>query len=201
MAGCSTPPPGRAKVCAAPLEAKLYLREWLKQTSRTAEAFGTIEPALESHFAKYPAFILRIALTLHAAQIVMNESELARDPAAFPVPIETMQAAARFLKRASLHAVTLYLGRDGSEIQALARDVGKAIIAHKWPMVARRDLIARVRAFRNAEPQAQDTVLRYLVDLAWLRPLDSAYVKLTPVRIRSEPSPRRQVRGSGGPRA
>lgn len=169
------------------LEAKLYLREWLKQTSRTAEAFGTIEPALESHFAKYPAFILRIALTLHAAQIVMNESELARDPAAFPVPIETMQAAARFLKRASLHAVTLYLGRDGSEIQALARDVGKAIIAHKWPMVARRDLIARVRAFRNAEPQAQDTVLRYLVDLAWLRPLDSAYVKLTPVRYEVNP--------------
>jgi hypothetical protein len=169
------------------VDAQQYFRNWLKQTTAMAQGFGTIEPALESHFAKYPTFLLRIALTLHAAQIVMNDNRYSADPAASPVSLETLQAAAKFLKRASLHAVALYLGRDGSEIHSLARDVGKAILARKWPTVARRDLIGSVHSFRKAEPYAQDAVLRLLVDLGWLWPDDSGYTKAVPARYDVNP--------------
>jgi Protein of unknown function (DUF3987) len=170
------------------IDAQEFLQAWLKQNQLAQEAFGAMEPALEAHLAKYPSFILRLALTFHAANIVNQEHEQARDPAAFPVSLATLQTAARFLKRATLHAVAIYLDRkSGSDVYELARDVARAILARAWIQVARRDLIQGVRAFRKASDQLQDSVLRLFVDLAWLRYAEGGYQKATPARYDVNP--------------
>jgi hypothetical protein len=169
-------------------DAQEFLQAWLKQNQLAQEAFGAMEPALEAHLAKYPSFILRLALTFHAANIMNQEHELARDPAAFPVSLATIQTAARFLKRATLHAVAIYLDRkSGSDVYELARDVARAILARAWTQVARRDLIQGVRCFRKASDQLQDSVLRLFVDLGWLRYAEGGYQKATPARYEVNP--------------
>lgn len=170
------------------IDAQGFLETWKRQNQLAQEAFGAMEPALESHLSKYPSFLLRLALTFHAANIVNQEHELARDPAAFPVPLATIQTAARFLKRASLHAVALYLDRkSGNDVYELARDVARAILARAWNSVARRDLIQGVRAFRKAPDDLQDSVLRLFVDLGWLRYAEGGYLKATPARYDVNP--------------
>lgn len=170
------------------IDAQVFLHTWLKQNQLAQEAFGAMEPALEAHLAKYPSFLLRLALTFHAANIMNQEHELARDPGAFPVSLATMQTAARFLKRATLHAVAVYLDRkSGSDVYELARDVARAILARAWTHVARRDLIQGVRAFRKATDNLQDSVLRLFVDLGWLRFAEGGYTKATPARYEVNP--------------
>ena len=95
---------------------------------------------------------------------------------------------ARFLKRASLHAVAIYLDRkSGNDVYQLARDVARAILARAWTQVARRDLIQGVRVFRKASEDLQDSVLRLFVDLGWLRCAEGGYQKATPARYEVNP--------------
>lgn len=165
-------------------EAQAFLKSWLRKNQIAQEAFGSMEPALESHLSKYPAFILRLALTFHCATVVCNENALARDPAAWTISRETMEIAAAFLKRATLHAVALYLDRkSGSEVFDLAREVARTITAkhEKWgTIVAKRDLIQSVFPFRKADEDRQGAVLRLLVDLGWLRYSPTGYSKAIP---------------------
>lgn len=170
-------------------DAQQYLQTWMRRNQLAAEAFGALEPSLEAHFAKYPTFLLRLTLVFHAANTASHENVLARDPAAFPVPLATIETAARFLKRATLHAVALYLNRSGgSEAYELARDTARAILARGWKTVARRDLIQAVHAFRKATPELQDATLRLFVDLGWLRYAEGGYMKPTPARFEVNPA-------------
>jgi hypothetical protein len=171
------------------VDAQEFLQVWMRQSQLTQEAFGTLEPALESHLSKYPSFLLRLALTFHAANIVNQQHELARDPAAFPVPLTTIETAARFLKRATLHAIALYLDRrSGNDVYELARETARAILARGWTMVERRHLIQTVRAFRKASDDLQDSALRLFVDMGWLRYAEGGYMKRTPARYEVNPS-------------
>jgi hypothetical protein len=167
-------------------QAQEFFREWLKRSRLTAEAFGSIEPALESHFAKYATFLLRLSLTFHAANVVSQEA--ARDPGAFEVPLATVQMAAALLKRLRQHAMAVYLSRDGSETYALAREVARAILARGWQSLARRELVQGVRPFRAAEGAAQDAALRLLEDLGWLRAVEGGYTKPSPTRYVVNPA-------------
>jgi hypothetical protein len=170
-------------------EAQAFFTAWLAQNRITAEAFGSINPALESHLAKYPAFLLRITLAFHAVKVMNFEHREARDPAAWPVPCETIETAARFLKRARLHAIALYLDQSGSEAFELARDTARAILSRDRTHIARRDLVQTVRAFRKAAQELQDATLRLLVDLGWLRPqaAEEGYSKPVPARYAINP--------------
>jgi hypothetical protein len=169
-------------------EAQTFFKSWLQQNQVMTEAAGTLEPALEAHFSKYPTFLLRITLAFHAANIVNLASDQARDPAAWSVPLGTIETAARFLKRASQHAVLLYWNRNGgSDAYELAQSIGRAILARGWSTVARRDLIQVVHSFRKAAPELQDTTLRLFVDLGWLRIAEGGYSKATPTRYDVNP--------------
>lgn len=173
-------------------KAREFFNEWVKQTRVTAEAFGSIEPALESHLVKGPTFLLRIALTFHAVNLVQNERPGVHDVAVDEVPLETIELAARFLAAARQHAVAVYVGRSGSETYHVARDVARAILAHGWATAERRQLIQTVRAFRGAEGDRQDAVLRLLSDVAWLQPAEGGYAKDTPARYAVNPAVHRR---------
>lgn len=183
----------RAHNGAVPLSqaAAVYFREWRAENQRLQEAMGSIAPALESHVAKYPTLLLRLTLVYHCAKIVNLEHEGARDPAAWPVPVETMLEAARFLRTASRHAIALYAGTGGgSEAFELARSIARAVLAKPWERVERRVLAQSVRAFREAGEYHQDVALRLLVDYGWLRPEDSGYEKARPTRYAINPDAR-----------
>jgi hypothetical protein len=183
----------RAHKGAVPLsyEAAVHFREWRIENQRLQEALGSITPALESHVAKYPTLLLRLALVYHCAKVVNYEHEGARDPAAWPLPVATLLEAARFLKTASRHALALYGSMNGSSATFdLARTIGRAVLASSSDTTERRLLIQRVRAFRAAEPYEQDAALRLLVDAGWLRPSDSGYELARPARYDINPQVR-----------
>ncbi|MGH8319958.1 MAG: DUF3987 domain-containing protein [Steroidobacteraceae bacterium] len=183
-----TPHSRKGCVPLSPAAAEFF-KAWSRQHQVRQEAFGTLEPALESHLAKYPNFLLRITLTLHAVNVVSHDATgIARDPAAFPVPLATIEAAAKFLKRASMHAMAVYLNRSGgSEAYELAREVGRAIVARGWQSVARRNLIQGVHAFRKATQELQDSTLRLFGDIGWLAQAEGGYAKPTPARYGVNP--------------
>ena len=183
----ATPKARKGKVGLS-FHARDFFRNWLKQTRLTAEAFGSVESALEAHLAKYPSFLLRIALVLHAAKIVTQDVPIARDPGAFEVSLETMQEAATFLQAARRHAIAVYVNRSGSDTYQLAREVARTIIARQPEVIARRDLIQTVRSFRAAEGDRQDAVLRLLVDLGWIRPAEDGYQKAVAARYAVNPA-------------
>ena len=169
-------PRAHAGCVALSTDAQSFLQTWMRQATIAQEAFGAVEPALESHLAKYPTLLLRLALTFHAANVVSHEHEHGRDLAAFPVPSTTLQLAASFLKRARLHALAVYAGQKGAgEAFDVARDIARAVLARGWERVERRELSQGVRTYRNAERECQDTAIHLLVDLGWLRPSESGY--------------------------
>lgn len=170
------------------IEAASLFGQWRIENQRLQEAMGSVSPPFEAHLAKYPTLLLRVALVFHAAQIVNMPEEQARDIAAWPVPVETMQQAIVFMRRAAQHAAPVYLGmKGGSEAFELGRDVGRAIIAHGGAHIAKRDLIQRVRAFRAATPEVQHAALNVLVDAGWIRHCDGGYAKAQPVRFEVNP--------------
>jgi hypothetical protein len=163
-------------------------REWRAKNQMLQEAMGSISSAFESHLAKHPTLVLRIALTFHAAQVVSHDDAHARDPAAFPVSEQTMDRAIRFMGRATQHAMPVYLGmKGGSDAFELARDIGRVILARGSSVITRREITQGVRTFRSAEPHVQSAALRVLVDSAWVRPGEGGYTKAEPTRYDVNP--------------
>lgn len=169
-------------------EAKNRFDAWRTENRLLQEALGNLNSALEGHIAKYPTLALRIALTFHCARIVNLQNASARDPAAWPVPLETLELALAFLRRASQHAIALYMGRKGgSDAYELARTVARWLLARRAEENARgmqrRHLVQGVYDFRKADEGLQTVTLRLLVDLGWLREEEGGYLKAQPTRF------------------
>ncbi len=171
-------------------EARELFDHWRTRNHDLQEAYGSLEPALEAHLAKYPNLVLRLALTFFAAEVVHHPDEKARDPAAFGLPAKILGQAIAFLDRAAEHALAFYLGRrGGSEIFGIARDIARFALTLPPGVLQRRDLLRRVRSYRDAEEGAQGATLRLLVDLGWLRVTEDAggYAKAVPTRYEVNP--------------
>ena len=174
-------------------EAQERFTTWRSENLRLQEALGSLDPALEAHVAKYPTLALRLALTFHCARIANLADERSRDPAAYPIPTETLEEALRFLRRASQHALALYAGRKGgSPAFELARGIARFVLARPTQDNARglqrRDVLRHVIAFRNAEEREQAASLRLLVDMGWLAEAEGGYQKAQPTRFAVNPS-------------
>jgi hypothetical protein len=169
-------------------EASERFDAWRAENLDLQQAFGDLEPALEAHVAKYPTMALRLALTFHCAKVAHFPDSRSRDPAAYPLQLNTMEHALTFLRRASHHALALYLGRQGSEPYELAKSIGRLALTLTSELgLQRRDLLRRVRAFKDADESRQAAALRLLVDLGWLRESDGGYAKAQPTRFDVNP--------------
>jgi hypothetical protein len=164
---------------------------WNKDITKLLRAARDYAPALAGHFAKYPTFCLRLALTFHCARIVHFSDKRLIDPAAFPVPVETLDMAVRFLRRAQQHAIALYLSRSGSEAYTLAQEIARFVLARGSDDdggLQRRDLLRYVHSFKTAEDWTQDAALTVLMDAGWLRPDDTTgYSKPHATRFKINP--------------
>jgi hypothetical protein len=171
------------------LAARECFRAWNADITRLLRASRDSSPALAGHIAKYPTFALRLALTFHCARLVSDERLI--DPAAYPVPVETLEMALRFLRRAQQHAFALYLNRFGSETFTLAQDIARFVLARAEKNDAglqRRDLLRQVQSFRNADDWKQTAALRWHYDYGWLRIDDGGYTKAGPTRFKVNPN-------------
>lgn len=172
-------------------EARRRFAEWRAENLGLQETFGAVAPALEGHIAKYPTLALRLAHTFHAARIVNLQSPEARHPEAYPVPLETMELALAFLKRAGKHAFAFYLGQTASEPYELARSLARLVLSRRPDENAaglqRREMIRRVVAFRDAAEHAQGAALQVLEDLGWVRQQEGGYRKAHATRFAVNP--------------
>jgi Protein of unknown function (DUF3987)/Primase C terminal 2 (PriCT-2)/Bifunctional DNA primase/polymerase, N-terminal len=169
-------------------DAQQRFAAWRTENAALQEALGSLDSALEAHVAKYPTLALRLALTFHCVRVANHADPSARDPAAFPIPAATFETALAFLRRASQHALALYLGRKGgSETYEIARAVARFLLARPSADNARglqrRDLLRRVFSFRDAEEGSQGAAVRLLIDLGWLRESADGYQKAQPTRF------------------
>lgn len=169
-------------------DAKQRFETWRRDHALAQEAMGSLDSALESHMAKHPQMLLRLALVFHCSSIVNLPNPASRDPAAWPVSLETIDIAIRFMQRATRHATALYINSTGrSPVYELAQDVARAILATPEPLIARRELVQRVRAFRAADATTQAGALQVLVDADWLAPAEGGYAKPYPTRFHVNP--------------
>lgn len=162
---------------------------WRKQQRVAQEAFDGVDPSLGSHIAKFPTFLLRIALVFHSVLHLNREDPKQRDPAAWPLLPETLQLATRFLDRCSKHALAVYLHlRGGSDAFDLTKEVARCVLALPKNVIERRDLLRQCRAFTKADPAEQRRAMALLVDMGWLAVDDSGYQKDYATRWAVNPS-------------
>ena len=129
-------------------------------------AVTSMSEPFAGHVAKGAGLLARVALTFHCL-------ERGKHAADAELSGETMARAAALLRKLTRHALAMFdmlAGNDGTV--ALARAVGRAIVAGTLPALTRRDLIHGCRAFRDAPEWARESALRYLVDAGWLTPVD-----------------------------
>lgn len=135
------------------------------------EAVGAMSEPMAGHVAKHAGLMARVALTMHA----LEHGDMAREVL---LDAATMQCAERLLRTIARHALAMFdmLAGDSGSALALARAVGRAIVAGQFEDVTRHNLIQCCRAYRDASEQARESALRFLVDAAWLTPYEAGRV-------------------------
>lgn len=180
--------PGARNGCADMTpDARAFFRQFERDTQLLHEAFDNV-PTLESHFAKYPTFLLRLALVFHAIDRVSVENQYGRDIAALPVERGSIEQAARLLRGVQRHALAIYLNGNGSDAYQVARALARFVLATGRVTMERRDMIQRVHEFRKAPEWLQAAALRLLEDFSWLRPAAGGYRKDVATRFDTNPA-------------
>lgn len=114
------------------------------------EAVGAMSEPMAGHVAKHAGLMARVALTMHA----LEHGDMAREVL---LDAATMQCAERLLRTIARHALAMFdmLAGDSGSALALARAVGRAIVAGQFEDVTRHNLIQCCRAYRDASEQAR----------------------------------------------
>jgi Protein of unknown function (DUF3987)/Bifunctional DNA primase/polymerase, N-terminal len=139
-----------------------------------APACAVISEGLAGHMAKYGTVLARLVLTFHAVQCAVNEGRT--HPASVPVPLHTVELAARFLRKVFGHARAFYGMMSGTDdILDVARRVGTALVADGMSKVARSELVQKYKIFRDADDDKRREAMQLLVDFGWCRVLPGKY--------------------------
>jgi hypothetical protein len=175
--------------------ARARFDQWRVEMQNLSTAFDVSEThPYASHLRKYPTFALRIALTYHCAQVVhmAREPNTIADPAKYPISVETMELALKFLARQLFHAHALYLRGEGkSSGMGVAQAIAKFLVSRPaltdGKPLERRDLLRGCSAFNEAEEYAQATALRLVESFGWIRIIDVG--SITEGKVYRKPHP------------
>lgn len=157
-------PPGVVRL--SPEAARLFFARRDALRAEVEAVAGLSEP-MQGHLAKHAGLIARVALTMHAI-------ECGRHACDEPISEETMARAVRLLRALARHALAMFdtLAGGNDSTLTLARAAARAVLAGRFETVNRRELTHACRAFRDAPEGQREAALRFLVDAAWLTPLD-----------------------------
>lgn len=123
-------------------------------------AMEDAHPSYAAHLAKRAAMLARLALVFHALEAPTITNNLHGD---------TMERAARFLRRQERHAMTVYASLLGTDTgMALAQAIARSILASRLQSFNRRVLTPACKAFRNADEWTRTSALSMLCDFGWL---------------------------------
>jgi Protein of unknown function (DUF3987) len=171
-----------------------FFETWRASVDEHVKAYRELEPPLAGHVAKYATFALRIALVFHCVKVVNGAPQFngLYDVAAVPMDVATIRQATEFLERSSSHAKSMYMELSGSAGSiGVARDVARYILVHKAPenVLARRDILNHVHAYKKADEGTQAAAMRFLEEMGWVRPTDGAQRRATgPTRFAVNPA-------------
>lgn len=152
-------------------DAARALRELRASLRNDVNALQGLSPALSAHVSKHAAMAARVALVMHCVEHGAEACTLAISGA-------TMSRAIALLRVLRWHALVLYdrLGTARNSARTLAQQMAAAIVADHLEEVTRTALTHRCRAFREATQSWQENALQYLVDAAWLTPLQEGRI-------------------------
>ncbi len=152
-------------------DAARALRELRASLHKEVDALHGLSPALSAHVSKHAAMAARVALVMHCL-------EHGAEACALTISGATMSRAIALLRVLRWHAMVLYdrLGTAHNSARVLAKQMAAAIVADRLEVVTRTALTHRCRAFRDAAPSWQENALQYLVDAAWLTPLQEGRI-------------------------
>jgi len=126
------------------------------------QAFEESSPSLAAHIAKRAAMLARLALIFHALEAPAIDT---------PISGETMERAARFMRRQERHAFAVYgLLGGGNTGMSLAKDIARSILAGGIETFNRRELTPACKAFRHADEPTRQGALTLLRDCGWIVP-------------------------------
>lgn len=152
----------------APDAARMFA-ERRDQLRGEVEAVAAFSEPFAGHVAKHAGLIARVALTMHA----VTNGAAARETL---LDAETMRGAISLVRKLTRHALAMFdmLGGGDDGALSVARAAARSIVAGNLTELTRRDLIHACRPFRDATDAAKEAALRFLVDAAWLTPLDGS---------------------------
>ena len=152
----------------APDAARMFA-ERRDQLRGEVEAVAAFSEPFAGHVAKNAGLIARVALTMHA----LTNGAAARETL---LDAETMRGAIALVRKLTRHALAMFdmLGGGDDGALSVARAAARSIVAGNLTELTRRDLIHACRPFRDATDTAKEAALRFLVDAAWLTPLDGS---------------------------
>ncbi|WP_119286341.1 DUF3987 domain-containing protein [Azohydromonas sediminis] len=152
----------------APDAARMFA-ERRNQLRAEVEAAAAFSEPFAGHVAKHAGLIARVALTMHAITHGAAAHETLLDA-------ETMRGAIALVRKLTRHALAMFdlLGGGDDGALAVARAAARSIVAGALTEIKRSDLIRTCSQFRGAPDAVKEAALRFLVDAAWLTPLDGS---------------------------
>ncbi len=131
-----------------------------EELHRVTIAFEDVHPPYASHLAKRSAMLARLALVFQALDGEMYGNVISG---------KVMAMAIRFMRRQERHAQAVYGSMLGADTgMALAKDIGRSILAANLHNFNRRELTHKCKAFRGAEEATRKAALSLLSDCGWL---------------------------------
>ncbi len=115
-----------------------------KSIRENIDAFYDYSPALAGHIGKHPGMLARVAAAFHVIDGRQGDA----------IEGDTMQTAARFMRKVRRHAAALYMHvLESSHVMEVARALARAIAADggKPASIGRNYMVQHCRAFRSAD--------------------------------------------------
>ena len=143
----------------------LRLMQDYVQNMRTIAA-RTPKGRFQEHINKFPAFLARVAVTLHlihaaARPDMPDEAQLSAD---------TMQHAIDVMAVLYRHSEAVYAVLDDASdtCRALMTSAAEAILSRGWTTIQRSDLTRYATGWRDAAQPEAEAALDLLIEYAWL---------------------------------
>lgn len=129
-------------------------------------AMRTPGQRLAEHLSKFPGFIGRIALVLHALESAVSSTEASK-----PVSLETWQRAKTIMACLLRHSEAIYalLDEKAADALALVKSAAEAILAKGWERFKRGDLTRHATGWRGASLPLADGAIDVLIELGWIK--------------------------------
>lgn len=146
-------------------DAKTLVQEYLSDMRVIASRTGAGRFA--EHLGKYPAFLLRIALTLHC----VRQADAPDAPLQLTIGADVLRDAQAVMAVLYRHSEAVYavLDQSGDASRNLMLSAAEAILSQGWDEVKRGDLTRYATGWQGADTRDAEAAIDLLIEFGWLQ--------------------------------